>query len=183
MSLGGPRARMSIQGPGGPIFLDATLSENHELQAEVPEHSVEEGTNVADHVRVKPRQLVIEGIVSHTPIEGAPDESLAAKTWGQFKQMQEHAELISVFTEIDQYSNMVVQSVTSTRNSENAEGLQFTITLRQIRVVSNKTAAVPTKKAAAKKKVDKGEQPAPPVTSFTYDALFGPSGLFPSTSP
>jgi hypothetical protein len=158
MSLGGTRQPVDIAG----ITVDAIVTEQHSLIAEVPEHSVEEGSNISDHVRLKPRDLTLEVVISHTRLsdKGVVDTSRAPAAWSSLKQIQATAQLISIITEIEQYDNMVIQSVTAPRNAENSEGLQFTLQLKQIRIVSNKTVAVPTQKKAAKKKIDKGEQPA-----------------------
>lgn len=175
MSLGGTRQAVGIGG----IVLDAIVTEQHALEAEVPEHSVEEGSNISDHVRLKPRALTLEAVVSHTRLSegGVANTTRAPEVWAQLKQIQSTAQLIPVITELEQYDNMVIQTVTAPRNAENAEGLIFTLALKQIRVVSNKTVAIPTQKKAAKKKVDKGEQPSTSTAeesnknSLTHDFL------------
>lgn len=51
------------------IWLDVSVRESHGLSAEVTEHPVESGADVADHIRPKQRTVTIEGIISNTPIE------------------------------------------------------------------------------------------------------------------
>src|SRR5713101_5273233 len=51
------------------ITIDATLQEVHKADAEVTEHPVELGADITDHVRPKPVELRIEGIISDTPID------------------------------------------------------------------------------------------------------------------
>lgn len=51
------------------IWIDVSVREVHEIQAEVTRHPVEEGTDISDHVRLMPRTLQIEGIVTNHPIE------------------------------------------------------------------------------------------------------------------
>lgn len=65
---------------GSPVFLlpddssypivefDLTLSESHTFSAEVTDHPVEVGTNVADHIRPDPKMLSVEVYVTNTPI-------------------------------------------------------------------------------------------------------------------
>lgn len=50
------------------IFFDATMSENHEGTAEVTEHEVERGADLADHVRPQRAQLSLEVMITNTPI-------------------------------------------------------------------------------------------------------------------
>ena len=50
---------------------DAVLSEEHERDAEVTDHSVEQGVAITDHVRPEPDRLTLEVFVSNTPVYSA----------------------------------------------------------------------------------------------------------------
>jgi Dit-like tail protein len=49
------------------IVLDATVRQQHDATAEVTTHPVEEGADVADHVRRALDRLTIEGVVTNAP--------------------------------------------------------------------------------------------------------------------
>lgn len=49
------------------VPFDLTMSEAHEATAEVTEHPVEQGANIADHVRQNPQTLSLEVYVTNTP--------------------------------------------------------------------------------------------------------------------
>lgn len=51
------------------VVFDLTVSEGHEATSEVTEHPVEQGSNIADHVRQNPQGLSLEMYVTNTPIE------------------------------------------------------------------------------------------------------------------
>lgn len=51
------------------IWLDCSVRETHTLSADVTEHPVETGADVADHIRPRARTVSIEGLISNTPIE------------------------------------------------------------------------------------------------------------------
>lgn len=53
----------------GDIWIDVSLSETHSVSAEVTDHPVEEGANIADHIRPQPRTFSMQGFVTNTPIE------------------------------------------------------------------------------------------------------------------
>jgi hypothetical protein len=53
---------------GGEFHFDAVLQEKHEITSTITEHPVEEGSNIADHVRPDPIVLNIQGVVTNTPI-------------------------------------------------------------------------------------------------------------------
>jgi hypothetical protein len=51
------------------IWIDVSIREQHNAQAELTRHPVEDGSDVTDHVRLMPDQIQIEGIVTNQPIE------------------------------------------------------------------------------------------------------------------
>lgn len=51
------------------IWIDVSIKETHGLSAEVTDHPVERGANVADHIRPMPRTFTMDGLVTNTPIE------------------------------------------------------------------------------------------------------------------
>ena len=51
------------------ILVDATLSDNVTLEAELTTNPVEKGIGVTDHVIIKPKKIEVEGIVSEAPIQ------------------------------------------------------------------------------------------------------------------
>jgi hypothetical protein len=68
-------------GATGSIWLDASVSEQHGAQAQVTEHQVESGANIADYVRPMPRKLSLQGFVTNTPItSGRPQLPSTAST-------------------------------------------------------------------------------------------------------
>jgi len=53
----------------GDAWIDVSVHESHGVGAEVSEHPVEFGVNVADHIRPTPRTITIEGLVTNHPID------------------------------------------------------------------------------------------------------------------
>lgn len=53
----------------GPVWIDVSISETHSVGADVTEHPVESGSDIADHIRPTPRTVRIEGFVTNHPIE------------------------------------------------------------------------------------------------------------------
>lgn len=50
------------------VEFDAITGENHDISATVSEHPVEEGANIADHVRANLQRVSLKAFVSDTPI-------------------------------------------------------------------------------------------------------------------
>jgi hypothetical protein len=53
----------------GDIWIDVSVREGHDIAADVTEHPVEAGANVADHIRPQPATITIEGMVTNHPIQ------------------------------------------------------------------------------------------------------------------
>jgi len=53
----------------GDIWIDVSVREGHALTADVTEHPVEAGADVADHIRPMPATIDIDGAVTNHPIE------------------------------------------------------------------------------------------------------------------
>jgi hypothetical protein len=52
----------------GGIWIDCTVRERHGMSAEVSEHPVEDGADIADHIRRRPNALTLECVISNTPV-------------------------------------------------------------------------------------------------------------------
>jgi hypothetical protein len=52
----------------GGMTLDATLVETHQFTAAVTDYEVEDGSVITDHIHLKPVTLLIEGVVSDSPV-------------------------------------------------------------------------------------------------------------------
>jgi hypothetical protein len=59
----------------GNVYLDASVNENHQANAQVTEHRVESGQNVTDYIRPLPRRLSIEGLVTNTPLSAPKSQA------------------------------------------------------------------------------------------------------------
>jgi hypothetical protein len=52
----------------GVVVCDASVREVHEVAADVSEHKVETGSDITDHFRAEAREVVIEGVITDTPV-------------------------------------------------------------------------------------------------------------------
>jgi len=52
----------------GFLKLDASLKESHNRTARVTENEIEDGSVISDHVKLDPKTLTMEGVISDTPI-------------------------------------------------------------------------------------------------------------------
>lgn len=172
-SLTGYNGRLMI----GTVQVDASISENHVLEADVTDHAVEEGSDISDHYRARNRSVQIEGIITDTPLETTFPGQTAFKAvddlirgnlpvksgWETFKRYFDEAEIIVISTSLDQYEDVVLSNFSATRNAKSGNALRFSCTARQMKIVSTEEAVaikIPkvVEKAKEKEKKSQGKK-------------------------
>lgn len=155
------------------MFFDATIEEQHSSQYQLTTHPMADGLDITDHKRREPRQIVLKAQVSNTPLyeytEGLVPTSLDdrdVQAWQQIKEFQAADVLISVYTQLEVYENMQIVSVDVTRNARSANVLDFSMTLREVRVAGVETVdalRAPRPKAQKRAKPGKKTRTEPPT--------------------
>lgn len=163
----------------GTLELDAAVSETHQQEVDVTEHPVERGSPVSDHLRPKPIQITIEGVISDTPLAGtefaglssvasiitgaAPSRrnSRSESALAALQDLVDKQELITIVTGLRSYEDMAITSVTVPRSPSNGASLRFSIQARQVRQVSLQTVSVVPKAAPRKNKGSKATTKTP----------------------
>lgn len=165
------------------IEIDSCLDESHQLTNTVTDHPVEQGFNISDHVRPNPDQVTLRCFVSNTPLsvdqtksavrQGAVNfdttapqviEGRGNQAFLQLKKLRDEGTLIEVVTTLKTYGvskteGLVIESLTIPRTRQNYDGLEFTIQLKQIRIVKNRqTRDTRPKDKRAEKKKKKGKK-------------------------
>lgn len=108
----------------GDVVLDVVREERPQYRNEITEHAVEDGEEIADHVRRRPRTLSISATIA-----GADWE----QRYERLKQLAEGEDLVD-YVGAEVMRNVVVESFDPSRTVEVANGVRFDITLRQVRV-------------------------------------------------
>lgn len=144
------------------VTVDATLRETHSAAAEVTEHPVEAGADISDHVRPKPVEVRIEGVITDTPLigplEGAmraiPGLGLGAATlqtaqnllskatvargaFDTLRKLRDLGEPVTLYTPYRQYFGMVMTDLQVVRDTEGGEGLRFSAAFREVLTVES----------------------------------------------
>lgn len=167
------------------IVVDAIKREVHPLTNTITDHPVEEGSPISDHSRQEANKLTLDCFVSNTPLSleqrqrietalgpygfatpsaddaasvtGKPQASItyADLVFTQLAQLHEKPRLITVQTSLRTYVDMAIESSTFTRESKTANGLEFTVTFKRVKIVKNKLTRIVVakdKRAQPKKK-------------------------------
>ncbi len=135
----------------GGYRIDATLTEDHQFESEVTEYPVESGSAVTDNVRLKPIVVMLEGVVSDTPIgviataranqTAAPDAELAFlpsdDALAMLLAIRDAREPVSIESSLKTFDDMVMTNLSVPRDSETGHALRFSATFQQLKVVTN----------------------------------------------
>lgn len=154
----------------GGYEIDVAVVEEPSFTNEVTEHPVEAGSDVADHVNAKPVIVVVEGIVSDTPIGPLADRRAADALEGEllpsddaFSRLvaiSEARQPVTVETSRRIFQNMVLESLSERRDASSGEAFRFRATFHQVRLVTNQRTTIRVAVPRASKKVDRGYKPS-----------------------
>jgi hypothetical protein len=145
--------------------IDATVTFDAAIVNEVTTHPVEDGADVADHVRARPVRVTIAGIVSDTPLgivasERGGDVLPSQEAYSRLLEMSRAREPVSIETDDrGTFDDMVLESLSAPLDESTGDALHFTASFVQITLVENARATVPVAVPRAKKKVNKGAKP------------------------
>lgn len=154
--------------------IDAALSEQHSLEAELTSYEVEEGSDVTDHQRNLPPNVVIEGIVSDTPIGNMADvraretpsgtndlEFLpSAEALARLTDIFNAKKPITIETTLKVYESMNLTKLDVPVDAETGGALRFTATFERLVLVKNNRVAIRVSTPRASGKAGKGNHNA-----------------------
>lgn len=157
------RKRVTISSDTQTLTLDASLEETHQGEAEITDYPVEEGSNISDNTRPLPAELTLHAFVSTYPLETPFVQSPVASSkrgrlaWNALRDFQVFGDPLTVRTTLFTYHDMLIKSLSAPRTAENSQGLEFTVTFKQIFTASSKIVPIPKRKSHVAK-VDTGSQ-------------------------
>lgn len=147
------------------FFIDVVETEQHSYSSDVTAHPVEQGADVADNVRAKPRELTFtNAVVSDTPIGDAATARNLTNQLTQFgtlgnaptllpsqdalqhlESLWRNREPVQVVSNLKKYDSMVLDKLDITRNAKTAGGLVFNCHFIEVIIVRNNrvTVAIP----------------------------------------
>lgn len=154
----------------GTLEVDAVVSESTTVQVQVTRNPVEQGAKVADHAQRDADTVTLDFWVSNQP--GVPREqvppdyaSRAQAAWDYLDGLASRAELIDVTTPRRIYRKMLVEQLRDQRTPQSGDALHAVVTVRQLRVVENRTVLVLTKKPSGQGLDKRGKQATKPTSA------------------
>jgi hypothetical protein len=161
---------ISFAGTRDVVEVDACIDETHQFSNTLTDHPVEEGFNITDHSRPDPDVVTLRCFVSNTPLNpeqqtrtirsGSSEFQTTARAgvrlhaadgrgqseFAKLLKMRNEGQLVKVATTLKTYESndrggMAIQSLNVSRTSKNYDGLEFSVTLKQVRIVKNKSTS------------------------------------------
>jgi hypothetical protein len=186
------RSRVAIMDLEETQFLefDALISATYSGTAVLTDHPVEGSIDITDHIRRQPKQVQIKIVVSNSPIivlaslratPSVPGTDPATRAEAAFlflEDIKDNGKLVHLSTNLFDYTNMAISSLSVTRDKDTSHVLEADITLREIQIAAAETTTppVPADSTKTKKKNlgNKAKQPAPePARQSALTKLFG----------
>lgn len=124
--------RKYAQSNVGGVFLDATLTEDHNYSSVVTNYPVESGRNISDHIYNEPITVQITGIVTDSPLSFLSSFNRSIDAFNRLILIHQRRERITVVTGIKVYPSMVMTNLQVPRNVNTGQSLTFSIQLQQM---------------------------------------------------
>lgn len=131
----------------GGLFFDGFMKVSHESTLTVTEHPVESGASIVDNSYVNPRTIEMQIMMSDalsSYVEGQFVEKYtrSVSAWDALVKIQEQRIPVSVHTRLSTYKNMIIVSLRAEDTAETYNGLNATVSLREIPVARLRTVKI-----------------------------------------
>jgi len=152
------RTKRDING----ILVDGIISERTNVEVRVTQNPVESGVDISDHIITVPSTIILEGVVSDTPlgiaaftntinnIGGAVDQVSgyfgASEPKGQTRSQQYYTQLVELLkkhefitlqTKLKRYEFLVFQSIVVEQDKDTSRAVFFTANFHEVIVVDS----------------------------------------------
>lgn len=139
------------------IYMDATISESHDKEIEVTDNPIEFGASVSDHAIILPRRLALQARITNSPTKFKEDDELSVAyrirqqhssvagddaainkvqtAWEFLNSVADNRKIINVTTNLQEYENFVLISLTTNQDWKTSQVLDFTAEFREVFIV------------------------------------------------
>lgn len=120
------------KGKVGSVELDVTIREDHRYSSRVTTYPIEDGSTLSDHIINEPTVLVLEGIVTDTPLGFLSLFNRSVDAFNRLIQIHQNRQLVTVVTGLKVYPNMVITVLNVPREVRTGQSLRFTIEMQEV---------------------------------------------------
>lgn len=121
-----------VRGSVGLVTFDTMISEEHKFTSRVTYYPVESGTIVSDHILLQPDTVILNGVVSDTPLNILASYNRSIAAFQALLYLFYNRQVVTVVTGIQIYRNMAITTLDVPRTIQTGQTLNFNITLQRI---------------------------------------------------
>lgn len=137
------------------LEFDALVSGTYTGTSEITDHPVEGLLDVSDHIRRKPKQLTLRGIVSNNPIialasftakpvaDGFDPATRAEDAFRFLEETKDQGRLCHVLTSMWEMESMAICALSCTRDKDTGNIADLQVTLREVQVAATQSIDTP----------------------------------------
>jgi len=137
----------------GRLELDATLSYTPKMNNDVTSFPIEDGSDISDHIRNKPREISLTGFITDTPVRvdttvsdllvsGARGSRVSA-SYIELKKIWTDRDVVDVITGLEVFTSMALLSLSVPRTPRDGHSIRFSASFREIQKVTTETVSLP----------------------------------------
>lgn len=134
------------------VEFDAIPESTNRRASDVTQHPVEEGSVIADHANVQPRELDLVGVVSNWPTSildwAARTSTYAHDAYEQLNMWMDNKTALTVLAVGDYYEAALLASLERGHDHTKGQSMHVHLSFKEIKVVSTRTVDAPTPKTA-----------------------------------
>lgn len=137
------------------VKVDLVTEQSHESTVTATSHPIEYGANITDHIYANANVVTVSGIISDLEIGNFADVGLigfagkvkglatgdestkSSQSWKRLKEIQRSGQLIKLVTELQDYENMAIISMSTKQDKDSNTEVRFTMNLREIFIVGS----------------------------------------------
>jgi hypothetical protein len=160
------------------VEFDALVSASYTGAADVTDHPVEGAPDITDHIRRRPKELQLRGVVSNFPIlalaslhkdpavPGTDRDTRAEAAFLFLEGLKDDGKLVHVSTSLFDIEDMAITMLSCTRDKDSSNVADISLTLREILVARTELVVQSTEPldAGKKEKLNLGKKTLKPAS-------------------
>lgn len=162
----------------GVYRFDAVFKTEHDTNLTITESPVQTGASISDHAYMEPKEVTFDvgmsDVMANVTGQGfdAKDGNTRSITAYLFlRQLQEQRTPCRLVTRLGNYTNMLVETITTSDDNTTALGLKATVTMKEILVVAVETVKISARPQASTT-TNNGDQKAQQADSSILSGFF-----------
>ena len=121
----------------GAITFDLILSEGHNLNNDITQYNVEDGSIISDHIRNQLESGVVSGLITNFSINDvALLGNKAQIAFDQIVQLWRDRTLVDIYTVYKVYEQVAITSISINRDESSGESLVADFSFQEMNIVS-----------------------------------------------